>query len=252
MSIRDLIQKAYLETVNIQNPFEISVEETIRRLRRQDEADQLGISEQGYVILAATAPEWPKGAHSYRSLRIRFGKGMTGIDLTKKQHFEILARVFGKSFDLTKRATLHNGLRTASPIRSCSLYGGSLGDRIHLPTVEWVIVDDIQLQGLRSCPIENLQNPRSAADEGLVLGWLFPERVRAVDFNCYFPIYCGGYCLNAPCGRGTGWDLNWQMHVCVSKDPDTGVVTPYTEWDIRREIHFSVLYVRDQNRSSVN
>lgn len=182
------------------NPFELSVKEQLDRLHAASTAwESCG---DVYNRLRETAPEWPNGRDVFRSLRIRFGTGSEGVSKTFEHHAVEIEHVFGE--DQYQRAkTVLSFTHTYSkndPARLRLLAGNDT----HKPVIEWVIVD---LSAHRKCTrIADVRGPKSIADEGLVLAWMFPERIRATDYEELPAFFLAGYELNVPEECAELWD----------------------------------------------
>ncbi len=61
------------------NPYEMTVEQQLTALRRANDEEKWGLTEDDFARLASSAPVWPKGKSAYRSFRIRFGEGDDGV-----------------------------------------------------------------------------------------------------------------------------------------------------------------------------
>lgn len=175
------------------NPFEQPVTAQIVALRRANFEEGWGIPDEAIDRLIGTAPAWPKGRDSYRSFRIRFGEGDDGVARTFKAHVARIKRVHGDEkcwrWDLLRSDKTH--LRLLS------------GNASHKPVVEWIIV---HLDVNRERPsVEAVRGPKSLADEGLVMAWLFPKRVEAIDYDKLCAWFCAGYELSVPERAGESW-----------------------------------------------
>lgn len=183
------------------NPYEITVEETLTRFRAQNKLGDWGFADEIFDKLAATAPSWPKGSDAFRSLRIRFGEGDEGVALTFEQHAEAIKRAFSG-----KVVRWDHLLSGKSPYEGEEVERLRLlnGNQTHHATVEWIIVDDLSANRRRAS-VRSVSRSESLADEGLVLVWLFPDRVHVIDHKTFPAWFCAGYELNAPEQGGTSW-----------------------------------------------
>ncbi|MBU0530956.1 hypothetical protein KJ910_00455 [Patescibacteria group bacterium] len=175
------------------NPFELIVEEQLAALRKQNELGNWGITEDVFERLAKSAPEWPEGRDAYRSFRIRFGEGRDGMIQTFEAHVDAIRRVHDKFWrweQLLSGAHPHQG----EDVERLRLLAGN---DTHHAVVEWMIVDDLSANRQRQS-ITAVRNSSSLADEGLVMAWLFPERVQAIDYDKWSAWFCAGYELNVP------------------------------------------------------
>ena len=142
----------YSDVENGKNPWEKSVEEQIASLRRANEKEGWGITEEDFIRLLTTAPAWPIGRSNFRSFRIRFGTGDAGVIETFKAHLECIKHVHSaKNF-----STFENPKLDSEHLRL------SLGNNTHIPCIEW-------------CLMESNIEGDEASDEKLVWLWLFPE-----------------------------------------------------------------------------
>jgi hypothetical protein len=198
------------------NPFEQTVEQQLAALREQSEAGQWKIPEEVFEKLLATAPAWPKGKEAYRSFRIRFGEGSEGVAKTFEAHAAAMKRVHGDKFWrwelLLSEPTPVNG--KGKPVERLRLLNRN---DTHHAVVEWVIIPDLSAFRKRES-VTAVRGPKSLADEGIVLAWLFPDRVHAIDYDKLPAWFCGGYELNVP----EDDDEGWQNVVCVSRSLVTG------------------------------
>lgn len=203
--IREMREKE--ERAKTTNPFEMTVEEQIAALRAANEEEKWGITEEQFKHLEVSAPSWPKGFDAFRSFRIRWGTGDDGVALTFERHADRFKRVHG---DKAWRWELL--LSAPSPYKGKVVkHLRLLGDKnaSHVPVVEW-ITTDLQVNRNRTS-VEAVRSEKSLADEGIVLGWLFPKRVEAIDYKKWCAWFCAGYELNAP----ENDDKSWYYVPCV-------------------------------------
>jgi len=177
------------------NPFEISLDDTLDALHRANDEEGWGIADEDFVRIAATAPAWPKGKHVYRSLRIRFGEGDGGVAMTFERHVARIKTVFGGEKGFWRWEHLHSApvLYKGEPVKRLRLLAGN---HTHKPVIEWVIAD-LDANRKRES-VTAVRGPGSLADELLVVAWLFPDMVRAIDFDKYPGLFAGGYEINVP------------------------------------------------------
>ena len=202
----DAMIKAADEHLN-KNPFEISVEETLNRARRAYQEEGWGeIPQADLTRLEATAPAWPKDRHAYRSLRIRFGEGDRGVDLTFECHVARIKSVFTEK-EFWRWKHLHSGKvpYKGKPVERLRLLNGN---HTHKPIIEWVIVDLSTHRKRES--VTAVRGPKSLADELLVLAWSFPEMIRAIDYDKLPGLFAAGYEVNVPEDAGEVW-----LHVVI-------------------------------------
>ncbi|OGV55115.1 MAG: hypothetical protein A2017_05465 [Lentisphaerae bacterium GWF2_44_16] len=229
----------WVESLNAKldaNPFEQTVEEQIAALRVQNVAGNWGISEDVFERLAQTAPAWPKGKDAYRSLRIRFGEGDDGVALTFERHAAAVKRVHAKfwRWDLLLSAkTPYNG----EDVERLRLLNGN---QSHHTVVEWIVIDDLSANRKRT-DITLVRGSKSLADEGLVLGWLFPKRVEAIDYDKWSAWYCAGYELNVP----ENDEEPWQHVPCVYRDLRDGATDLDANWRSSDDSGYSVPLLRE-------
>ncbi|MFA6018502.1 MAG: hypothetical protein WC776_04985 [Patescibacteria group bacterium] len=214
----DELMKFVVEAANQKadaNPFEQTVEEQLAALRAQNEASNWGITEDVLSWLADTAPAWPKGKDAFRSLRIRWGEGTKGVYLTFERHWEAMQRVHAKHWrwELLHSKPMSYDGKDVEWLRLLN------GNETHHAVVEWVIINDLSANRKRK-DITSVRNAQSLADEGLVLAWLFPKRVDAIDYDKNCSWYCAGYEANVPEHDGE----EWQSVVVVNRYTDSGGV----------------------------
>ena len=178
----------------LKNPFEISVENTLAALRRANDEEKWGIDEDVFARLASTAPAWPKGGHAYRSLRIRFGEGDEGVAKTFEAHAARIKTVFSEK-GFWRWEHLHSGSVpfNGKPVERLRLLAGN---HTHKPVIEWVIAD-LDANRKRDS-VTAVRGPQSLADELLVIAWLFPDMIRAIDYVKLPGLFAAGYEVNVP------------------------------------------------------
>lgn len=235
----DELMKWWVEVLNERcnrNPFEQSVGEQIAALRTQNEAWRAcgmpTVSEADIDRLAKTAPAWPVGRDAHRSFTLRFGEETQGMALTFEAHNAAIKRVHGAKY--WRWELLHS-----KPMP----YKGKLVDRLrllngdvtHHATVGWCIIPDLSAFRQRH-DITSVRGPKSLADEGLVLAWLNPKRVEAIDYKEWCAWYCGGYEVSVP----EGGDEEWQHVVVVFRRTDSGKVSVNASWRSRDYPDYSV------------
>ncbi len=168
------------------NPFQLSVEEQMRRFKEASEKQGWDFGEEVFARLAASAPDWPDGRLAVRSLRIRFGKGGEGVAQTFEAHAARTQTVFGPA-----NYWRWDGLRSGK--KELRLLNGN---GTHKPVVEWVIVD-LDMHRKRDS-ITAVRGPKSLADEILVVAWMFPELILAIDYDKVPGLYAAGYEATVP------------------------------------------------------
>ena len=217
------IVEDFIRRTRNRNPFEQSVDEQFAALRKQNTAGNWGIPEEVFDRLAMTAPAWPAGRDAHRSFTLRFGEGTEGMALTFEVHSAAIKRVHGEA-KFWRWELLHS-----KPMP----YQGKLVDRLrllngdatHHATVDWCIIPDLSAFRERQ-DITSVRGPKSLADEGLVLAWLNPKRVEAIDYKGWCAWYCGGYEANVPEDDGEGW----RDVVVVDRNADSGEVSLRADW----------------------
>lgn len=185
----------------LKNPFEQTVEQQLAALRRQNELGNWGISEDVFARLAETAPEWPEGRDAYRSFRIRFGEGREGVIKTFESHAAAVKRVHDPKFWRWEFLLSGEHQYQGQPVDRLRLLAGNDS---HKPVVEWIFIPDLSQHRKRDS-ITSVRGPTSFADEGLVLAWLVPDRVRAIDYKELCAWFCAGYEVNVPERDGESW-----------------------------------------------
>lgn len=218
----------FIRRTRNRNPFEQSVDEQIAALRTQNEAWRAcgmpTVSEADIERLAKTATAWPVGRDAHRSFTLRFGEGTEGMALTFEAHNAAIKRVHGAKY--WRWELLHSKPMPylGKPVNRLRLLNG---DATHHATVDWCIIPDLSAFRQRQ-DITSVRGPKSLADEGLVLAWLNPKRVEAIDYKYkeWCAWYCGGYELNVP----EHVDEEWQHVVVVNRNTDSGKVNLYAFW----------------------
>lgn len=163
------------------NPFRLSIEEQIKRFKEASNRQDWGFGEETFIRLAATAPVWPDGRLAVRSLRIRFGGCGLGVTQTFEDHAKQIEAVFG-SGSYWRWPDLRSGMKGLRLLN---------GNGTHQLVVEWVIVD-LNPHRKRDSTTA-VRGPKSLADELLVVAWMFPEMIRAIDYDKVLGLYAAGY-----------------------------------------------------------
>jgi hypothetical protein len=216
-AINERIRQA--EEAATKNPFSQTVPELIARLWVENHLGNWGIPSETFIRLERTAPELPSGRDSYRSFRIRWGEGDEGVALTFERHAAAMKRVHLKfwRWDLLLSGKHPYKGEDVERLRLLS------GNASHKPVVEWVIIHLDANRTRKS--VDAVRGPKSLADEGLVVAWLFPKRVEAIDYDKNSAWLCGGYELNVP-----EYDGSWRYVPCVDRRRDTGEVYLHARW----------------------
>jgi hypothetical protein len=183
------------------NPYEMSIDEQLAALFNANDEEKWGMSEEDFNRLDDTAPAWPKGRHAYRSFRIRFGKGGEGVARTFEAHVARIQRVFGEE-GCWRWEHLHSGSvpYEGEPVECLRLLAG---DHTHKPVIEWIITD-LGMHRKRDS-VTAVRDSRSLADELLVIAWLFPDMIRAIDCDKFPGLFAAGYEVNSPVHDVEAW-----------------------------------------------
>lgn len=194
------------------NPYEMTVSQQLHVLCRANDEERWGIAEKDFSRLASTYPAWPIGKHAYRSFRIRFGEGSEGVQQTFEYHVACIKSVFGES-GFWRWEHLHSGkvLYKGEPVERLRLLNG---DHTHKAIIEWAVTD-LDTHRKRDS-ITAVRGPKSLADELLVIAWMFPDMIRAIDYDKLPGLFAAGYEVNVP-ERG---DEAWRHVVIVNFDHD--------------------------------
>lgn len=173
----------------VTNHFAMTVEAQIEALRRANEEEKWEIEEEVFTRLQATAPAWPEGRESYRSFRIRFGKGAGGVELTFYRHLGRMKSVFAK---------LGHGFCSSDVDRHFLFDGKNFlrlrdGSHTHKPVIEWIIADLNKANRRYSTRSKNF---KPLADELLVLAWMFPHGILATIDEARSELLALGYEAN--------------------------------------------------------
>ncbi len=176
--------------LNRKNPHEMTVESQLAALSRADEQELVAgnnhwvaTSGKCFERLARTAPPWPRGGSSFRSLRIRFGRGTSGVQQTFMAHLLRIHRVFRDVND--EYLFLKHGGFEVSPPNLLK------GDHTHRACVEWVLIDTSKHRRRNS--VSDVRGRRSLADELFVMAWLFPDLIRSIDGDESPDLFAAGY-----------------------------------------------------------
>lgn len=227
-----MVEAARMAIAN-RNPFAQTVEEQIEALRRANHEEYWLIPDEVIDRLAETAPAWPQGRDTYRSFRIRLRSGHEGVIRTFEAHMARIRRVHGDEkfwrwpYLLSGRHQ-HDG-RGVERLRLLS------GHESHTPCVEWCIVQ-LDANRERKGGIMAVRGPKSLADEGLVLAWLFPRRTMAIDSDQWPAWFLAGYELNTP-ERSS--EDPWDSVPFVGRDFWAGKVSLHASWSGNGEPQYS-------------
>lgn len=205
------------------NPYEMTVEDQLTALRCANDEEKWGLTEEDFSCLTETAPAWPKGKHAYRSFRIRFGEGDDGVTKTFEAHNARIKHVFGEGGyrrweNLHSSPTPYKGTDQEikqrfgdKPVDRLRLWNGN---HTHHAVVEWIVADLGTHRKRKS--ITAVRGPKSLADELLVIAWMFPDMIRAIDYDKLPGLFAAGYEVNVP-EHGDG---AWRGVVIVYFDRD--------------------------------
>lgn len=222
----DELMKFMIEAVTAKadaNPREITVEETIKRFRKVAKVLGWVVGDDVYDGLLKNVPAWPKGKDAFRSLRIRFGEGDDGVALTFEAHAAAIKHVHTEA-KYWRWELLHSKPMpfNGEDVPRLRLLGGN---QAHHAVIEWCIIDNLSANRERS-DITSVRGPKSLADEGLVVAWLFPDRATAIDYDQECAWFLAGYEANVPeCGDGS-----WRHVPCIDRSLDAGRVRLSAYW----------------------
>ncbi|HAU66709.1 TPA: hypothetical protein DCW61_05165 [Candidatus Uhrbacteria bacterium] len=244
----DELMKWLVESLNQKcnaNPFEISVVESLERLRV--EFDQTfcprGAKEptsSDLTHLERMAPDWPKGNDVFRGIRVRptaFGDGRDGMITTFEAHCAAVKRVHPKFW---RWELFLSGVHQyqGKDVERLRLLGGN---ERHKPALEWFVAD-LSVRCERES-ITSVRSVHSLGDEGFSLAWMFPGRVEAIEYNKKPAWFCAGYELNVP----EIGDESWQGVPCVCREDLGGGTTAGlgADWRGNGDAGFSVPLLRE-------
>jgi hypothetical protein len=176
------------------NPFKMSVQDQLVTLRRASDRENWAIPEDVYSRLEATPPDWPKGKSAYRLFRIRFGEGDEGVCKTFAAHNACIKHVLGQNCYACD-ADLLSGEEPdwQVPLSCLRLLNGN---HTHVPVIEWALAD-LGTHRKRKSVME-VRSSKSLADELLVIAWLFPKMVTAINNRSIPGLFAAGYEVNVP------------------------------------------------------
>jgi hypothetical protein len=207
----------------IMNPFQMTAEDQIDALRRANDEEKWGITEDDFARLATSVRDWPLGRYVYRSFRIRFGEGSEGVQQTFEAHVARIKNVFTEK-GIRRWDNLHSGMERLRLLN---------GNHTHKPVVEWVVVN-LDSHRTRDS-VAAVRGPKSLADELLVIAWLFPDMIRAIDHDKLPGLIAAGYEVNVPEKVGGAWQEALLVRfdrdgrqVCVSASDRTCGRTGYS------------------------
>ncbi|MFH2062589.1 MAG: hypothetical protein ABIJ46_00335 [bacterium] len=176
------------------NPFVQTPEQLLERLTQANLAQNGGITDETLKRLRGNVPEVPEGPLTFLSLRIRLGEGQEGVQRTANAHLAEILRVHGE-----RNVWRWDHLRTDK--KHLRLW---VGNETHKPVVKWCVIDLDTHRKRQS--ITAVRGPKSIADEGLVLAWLYPDYPRSIDYKENPGYFLGGYELNIPVSDDESWD----------------------------------------------
>lgn len=175
--------------------FERTASEQIKTLILQSNTGKWRVDHETVERLQSTAPEWPEGRDAFRSFRIRFGNGDEGVIETCMAHTEAIRRTNNGANLMAWESVLSDRvIGRKGDYRRLRLLGGN-GQ--HHAEIEWIIIHDLSAHRFRE-DVSAVRGEGSLADEGLVLAWMFPDRIRTIDYREWCGWYCAGYEVNVP------------------------------------------------------
>lgn len=187
------------------NPYEMTVDQQLTALRRANDEEKWGLTEADFERLTSTAPAWPQGRSAYRSFRIRFGEGDDGVAKTFEAHYARIQHVFGEGrywrWELLLSGKVEYKVEyKGKPVERLRLLNGN---HTHRATVEWIVAD-LDTNRKRES-VTAVRDAKSLADELLVIAWLFPDMIRAIDYDKLPGLFAAGYEVNVPGYDGVAW-----------------------------------------------
>ena len=183
------------------NLYEMTVDQQLTALRRANDEEKWGLTEADFERLTSTAPAWPQGKHAYRSFRIRFGEGDDGVAKTFEAHYARIQHVFGEGRYWRWELLLSGKVEyKGKPVERLRLLNGN---HTHHAIVEWIVAD-LDTNRKRES-ITAVRDSKSLADELLVIAWLFPDMIRAIDYDKLPGLFAAGYEVNVPEDGGEAW-----------------------------------------------
>lgn len=211
-----IAQATHVNPVDEPNPFQLSVSTQLALLRRANRNHDIVLSEEDYHRLEHTAPAWPKGRLSFRSLRIRIGWEKEGVAATAHFHLEQIKRIF--KFQFQAKPSLEP---VTDRIRL------AFGNHVHKPIVEWILFD---LDSLRQrSSVKDVRNENSLADELLAFVWIFADYMRSINFTTQPGLIAAGYDLDS--NRDATWRETMSLHWLRGKAGESRLIienTPLT------------------------
>ena len=217
--------KAAKVAESVKNPYEQSLERQLAALRCANDEEKWGLTEEDFDRLAWTAPAWPQGKHAYRSFRIRFGEGDEGVVETYEKHCAYIKSVFTERYYGRPNSLLSCSVPDrGTPVERLRLLNGN---DTHHAVVEWVVAD-LDTHRQRES-VAAVRGSSSLADELLVIGWLFPDMIRAIDYCHLAGMYAGGYEVGVTTNDSKEWryvvivhfgDASRRVRILVGRDID--------------------------------
>ena len=127
---------------------------------------------------------------------------------TFEAHVARIKTVFGEDH-FWRWEHLHSGSvpYEGKPVERLRLLAGN---HTHKPVIEWVIVDLDANRERES--VTAVRGPHSLADELLVIAWLFPDMIRAIDYVKFPGLFAAGYEVNVP-----GLSEGYQERICLTR-----------------------------------
>lgn len=191
---------ATLPMTTSRNPFELSVEAQLHALQSANQEQEWGIADETITQLRESAPAWPSGSLAFRTLRIRWGHGREGVLHTFLAHVAQIKSVFETTYPRLEQ--LFSGRSPYRPEVDERLRL-LVGNEMHEPVTEWVIIDLDRHRSRRS--IRSVRGPLSLADELLVFAWMFPNYVIGMDYQISPGLFAAGYELHVPESDDQPW-----------------------------------------------
>ncbi|NQV89343.1 MAG: hypothetical protein HQ488_03420 [Parcubacteria group bacterium] len=211
------------------NPFEISVKESLDRLRAayDDTFCPLGAKEptsSELTHLERMAPNWPKGKDAFRSFQVRpaaFGEGRDGVINTFEATCASVKLIHDPKF--WRWELLLSGAHPyqGEDVERLRLLGGN---ERHTPGVCWVTFN--LSEGRQRADVTSVRSGRSLSDAGIFAARMFPDRAKAIDYEKKPAWFCAGYELNVP----ERADEPWQYVPCVHRNVRYGTVPLRAHW----------------------
>lgn len=171
-----------------------STERLVDSLRQAATEEGWKIAERDFLRLLETAPDVPDGKHVFRSIRVRFGEGSSGVVETFKAHCRRLRHTFGaEGFRCDDRFGAPEGDFDGRDVNRIGLFAG---DETHRAGAEWVLID--LAAGWNRKSIRSIRDDSRLADELLAFAWMRPDIVRRIDYRAHPGWLAAGYVVVPP------------------------------------------------------